>query len=417
MAHQSTPLSRRGQEVSLLQSYFAAHPCPDRGWQEKFANIVRTSLLGVVPLAFPSARPEELRALWGYVRHVIKCSVSDNLAYSLITDAAQDEVISWEMWAPYLADLFEHEDVVLNAGSFAVAIRAADDLFKTWDGQGFMLALERMDERQQGVAEMTSLAVIAIAGAAAVAAGVLLGQQLLLPSAEFIAIRKLAIRHRWARELLRRGPRLAERTEWTLKKAWSPDLFHSTGERDAACRLIAEVGASFSLIVPSLGNVFANEEMEAVDEISCGWVRDVVEAGLRSGEEVIHRAVVRLTTADEIALQKTQHRLSTFYMTQSPCVAVLRTKGFVTDCLKATEDVARSRDEVDEWIRAITRNSPSSELQLLLPKIGERINENEMVLFEEVLLPAKAVVTRVLRPGLKKRGVCLCKAEVVASNN
>jgi len=157
--------------------------------------------------------------------------------------------------------------------------------------------------------------------------------------------------------------------------------------------------------------------MEAVDEISCGWVRDVVEAGLRSGGEVIHRAVVRLTTADEIALQKTQHRLSTAYMALSPCVEGLRTEGFVIDCLKAAEDVARSRDEVDEWIRAIVRNSPSSDLQLLLPEVGERINENEMVLCEEVLLPAKAVVTRVLRPGLKKRGFCLCKAEVVASNN
>jgi hypothetical protein len=417
MAHKSAALSRRGQELSLLQSYFAAHPCPGSGWQGQFENIVRISLLGAVPLAFPSARPEEFQALWVYVRHVTKCCVSDNLAYSLIVDAAQDGDTSWETWAPYLADLLECDGVELNSGRFATALRAADDLLRTWDIQGFVVALERGDERQQGMTEMSSLVVIAIAGAAAVAAGVLLGQQLLAPSAEFMAIRKLAPSHRWARELLRRGPSLAERTGWTLKKAWSPDLFRSTDERDQACRLIAGLGASFSLIAPSLGNAFANDAMEAVDEISCGWVRDVVEAGLRSGGEVIHRAVVRLTTADEIALQKTQHRLSTAYMALSPCVEGLRTEGFVIDCLKAAEDVARSRDEVDEWIRAIVRNSPSSDLQLLLPEVGERINENEMVLCEEVLLPAKAVVTRVLRPGLKKRGFCLCKAEVVASNN
>jgi hypothetical protein len=417
MAHQQIPLVCGGQEVLLLQAYFAAYPNPDSGLHESLDKVVQLSVLGLVPLALPAALPDELRNLWTAVRRVTAFGVSDNLVYSLIADASKDQAVCWETWAPYLADLFKCDRVAINPARFATLLRAADGLLRTWDRQRFVSVLEGAEESQQETKDMTSLAVIAIAGVATVAAGALLAKQLVAPSAEFMAIRKLAPGHHWARELLRRGPCLAERTGWTLKQAWNPSLFRSPKEREEACRLIADVADSFSLIEPRPGSAFASDVMKTADIISVGWVRDVVEAGLRCGSQVIHPASVRLTTADEIALQKTNHRLSTAYMALSPCVEVLRTEGFVPDCLKAAEDIARSPAEVDEWIRSIVKNSPSDDLELLIPQVGERINEKEMILREEVLLPAKAVVTRVLRPGLKKRGECLFRAEVVASDN
>lgn len=87
--------------------------------------------------------------------------------------------------------------------------------------------------------------------------------------------------------------------------------------------------------------------------------------------------------------------------------------------LKGVQDAADSWDDFDAWLDALVAACRDGEIKLLVPRIGDKYENTEMLCFteEEIVTMALAKVTKVLAHGLiRADGTLILRALVEASD-
>jgi len=344
--------------------------------------------------------------------------IRNNIMYSLVADAIFDDDEWLLKWSDLLASEILDDHDVDNLQQWHLSTLVAQEALLQPGGPcngrfSEFFQYTQFTGEDQAVIE---IALAALSVIVTLSAGILLVQQFARPSREFLQIRELAKQHDWARRLARRGPRLADRTVWTVAASWDQSIFGSAPEAfesiSTACRLIAEV-TTCKCIEPSVAMAFDESSMKVVGQVKNAWVLSVKTLGLKQEQQVIQPAMVECGSSDRLALQTTSHhRLSQFCLARLQEAAKASSTEFHQDVLEAVQGAAQTSTEFCDWLRLIACHSPQRDLQVFEPLVGDRLNEHKMVARNEVWSPGRAIVSEVVYSGLMRGSKILLPAVV-----
>jgi len=339
--------------------------------------------------------------------------LNSNLVLSLALDSFHNDPSNVERWSKLLAReiLGELNNHHLQAWSlsFVTAFKCLnlsnENFNEEFQSNCLCISRPEKDPDMNGIALKALITVVIISAGSLIV-------QLTRPSDEFRKIRELAKKYEWARLLCRHGPLLAERTCWSVEKAWDRSLLGNNKAMSEACQQIAEV-TDCECISPKIGTAFCEDTMQADEGKADAWVLSLESCGLRNGNTIIQRAIVETSSSDGLILHYTaENRLS------QRCLELLNestsqnTVKLHQDVLDAVRDAARSDDEYEEWLNLITQKSPERDLKLLEPSIGAKLNENSMFAQNDSWSPSKATVSEIICPGLLRNEEVLVRAKV-----
>jgi len=228
--------------------------------------------------------------------------------------------------------------------------------------------------------------------------------QIIKQSNEFKELHRLANKKKWIRYLLKCGPFFAERTKWSLKKAWPYFIKKYNPNPEKLNEIIQTIATvkGFNLISPNRCDRIDIRKMELLNKLSGEWVCELKHPGLTSENGIICKAVVVGATPDYLSLLITSaEELTEKYKKYDDEFSnnsySLKLKPAVT--LRLTEIV--NDQKMNSWLIKLVDAAPGQELTLIAPEPGNPFNNNKMITIKDIISPIDAVVEKCLRCGLE----------------
>jgi hypothetical protein len=223
-------------------------------------------------------------------------------------------------------------------------------------------------------------------------------------SPEFTRVSERFGRKRWARKLLRRGPLLAARSQWSLAAAWTDaerDGALDDGEVHGAIRALSAEPEGQGLS-PAAGSTFDTRTMDAAT-CDARFVVALLAEGLEWNGRTLLKARVDAGTADYVAIRRLadgarKHQLIAALGCELEPGVILR-KAAIDDVLDAS-----SPEEADAWLKEFCDGWPPSTVELIEPKKDEPLDERTMRSTKVLRAPQHARVEAVRHRGLRRAG-------------